>query len=97
MRLEWSCWARIDRDEIFSYIEADNPRVAVAVDEHVKAQVEGLLQFPESGRPGRVDGTRELIIRHTPFVVAYRISGDAVRILRVLHAARLWPDRLSGE
>lgn len=97
MKLEWSSWARIDRDEIFSYIEADNPRVAVAVDERIKAQVEGLLQFPESGRPGRIEGTRELIIGRTPFIVAYRITGEAICILRVLHAARLWPGRLSDK
>jgi addiction module RelE/StbE family toxin len=54
--------------------------------------VEGLVQFPEMGRPGRIEGTRELVISRTPYIAAYRILGETVRILRVLHGAQLWPD-----
>jgi addiction module RelE/StbE family toxin len=79
VKLEWSAWAHADREAIFDYIEADNPRAAAAVDKR-------------SGRPGRVEGTRELVITRTPYIVAYRIIGDTVRILRVLHSSRLWPD-----
>lgn len=55
-------------------------------------QVEGLQRFPESGRLGRVEGTRELVVDRTPYIAAYRIAGDTVRILRVLHGAREWPE-----
>jgi toxin ParE1/3/4 len=51
-----------------------------------------LGRLPRSGRPGRVEGTRELVIIRTPYIVAYRIIGDTVRILRVLHSSRQWPD-----
>ena len=83
-----------DRDGIFDYIEADSPRAAVAVDDRIRAQVRQLLQFPEAGRPGRIEGTRELVISRTPYIAAYRVTGDAVRILRVLHGAQLWPDEM---
>jgi toxin ParE1/3/4 len=90
--VEWSIFARTDRDAIFDYIEADSPQAAVAVDERIRAQVEGLVQFPESGRTGRVEGTRELVILRTPYIAAYRITGEIVRILRVLHGAQQWPE-----
>jgi len=50
--------------------------------------------LPESGRPGRVAKTRELVLTGTPFVLPYRIVGDTIRILRVFHSARRWPKKL---
>lgn len=94
MRLEWSLPAIEDREAIFDYIEQDNPQVVIDIDERISGRVEGLRRFPESGRPGRVEGTRELVIDRTPYIAAYRIRGDTVRILRVLHGALLWPDSL---
>jgi len=97
MQLEWSRFAQSDRDEIFDYIAADNPRAAVAVDRRIQSEVETMARFPRRGRPGRVEGTRELVILRTPYVVAYRITGDTVRILRVLHGARRWPEKMSED
>lgn len=97
MRLEWSPFALEDRDNIFDYIEQENPRAAVAVDDRIRDQVDGLVKFPETGRPGRIEGTRELVINRTSYIAAYRILGDTVRILRVLHGAQLWPDDMSEE
>ena len=94
MRLEWSHFALADRDEIFDHIEADSPRAAATVDDRIGACVALLMQFPERGRPGRVEGTRELIIGQTPYLAAYRTMGDVVRILRILHGSRQWPDEM---
>jgi len=44
------------------------------------------------GRPGRVPETRELVIQ--PYIVAYRVKGGIVQILRVLHSAREWPKNI---
>lgn len=87
MKLVWSPYARSDRDAIFSYIEADNPRAAVHVDEQIVVAVRRLIEFPESGRPG----TRELVIPRTPYIAAYSVIPEMVRILRVLHGAQIWP------
>jgi addiction module RelE/StbE family toxin len=95
LRLEWSVFALEDRDGIFDYIEEDSPRAAVVVDDRIRTQVRQLLQSPETGRLGRVEGTRELVISRTPYIAAYRITGDTVRILRVLHGAQQWPDEMS--
>jgi toxin ParE1/3/4 len=94
MRLEWSAYAQADREAIFVYIEADSPKAAALVDRRIEAQIEKLADFPEMGRFGRVEGTRELVIPRTPYIAAYRIAADAVRILRILHCAQLWPDDL---
>jgi addiction module RelE/StbE family toxin len=91
MRIEWSAAASEDRDTIFDYIEADNPSAAIGGDDRIREQVGRLGSFPELGRPGRIDGTRELVIVHTPYIAAYRIVDDTVRILRILHGAQLWP------
>jgi toxin ParE1/3/4 len=96
MRLEWSVFAQADRDLIFDYIEADRPMAAIAVDERIKSQVDKLARSPYSGRLGRIEGTRELVISHTPYIVAYRISSDSVRILRILHGAQRWPDDMTN-
>ncbi|MGY3440828.1 MULTISPECIES: type II toxin-antitoxin system RelE/ParE family toxin [unclassified Bradyrhizobium] len=97
MKLLWSRFALSDRDDIFSYIEAENPRAAVHVDEQIADTARRLLDFPDSGRPGRVAGTRELVVPRTPYVAAYLVEGETVRILRVLHGAQMWPDELAND
>jgi plasmid stabilization system protein ParE len=54
------------------------------------------MKFAELGRPGRVDGTRKLVIQRTPYIAAYRVAGNTIRILRVLHGAQIWPEELPG-
>jgi toxin ParE1/3/4 len=43
------------------------------------------------GRPGRVPGTRELVVAGTPYIVAYRVTASRVDVLAIIHAARRWP------
>lgn len=91
MKLEWTRWALMDRDRIFDYLEAENPYTAVMLDDRIRKQIQQLKRFPESGRVGRVEGTRELVVQRTPYIVAYMCTGDRVRILRILHEAQQWP------
>ena len=58
------------------------------------ALVEQLVTHPALGRPGRVAGTRELVVIGTPYLIPYRIRDKSLEILRVFHAARKWPDHL---
>ncbi|WP_339073505.1 type II toxin-antitoxin system RelE/ParE family toxin [Sinorhizobium meliloti] len=97
MRFVWARHALDDRDTIFSYIEGENPRAAVHVDEEIVSAVRRMLDFPESGRPGRVAGTRELVFPRTPYIAAYMLMADRIRILRVLHGAQKWPSELDDE
>lgn len=94
MRVEWSAAAVRDRDDIFDYFEEDNPDAAARTDLRIATESQNLAHFPAIGRPGRVRGTRELAIQHTPFLLVDAVTGDCVRVLRVLHGARRWPDRV---
>jgi addiction module RelE/StbE family toxin len=94
VKLTWSAFALSDRDAIFTYIETDNPSAAVLIDERIVAVTRRLIDFPASGRIGRIPGTRELVINGTPYVAAYTVSETTVRILRVLHGMQEWPDSL---
>lgn len=94
MKLTWSAFALSDRDAIFTYIEADNPSAAIMVDERIMAATRRLVDFPASGRVGRIAGTRELVINGTPYIAAYAVTETAVRVLRVLHGAQEWPETL---
>jgi plasmid stabilization system protein ParE len=62
--------------------------------ERVRAAVTRLAGSPALGRPGRVPGTRELVIPHTPYIVPYRVKGDVVQIITILHSAQRWLERL---
>jgi toxin ParE1/3/4 len=83
-----------DREAIFDYLEADSPRAAILIDDRIETQVELLIDTPEIGRPGRIGGTRELVIPRTPYIAAYRIESETVTILRVLHGAQEWPEEM---
>jgi toxin ParE1/3/4 len=56
------------------------------------ASIDALRDHPNLGKPGRLTGTRELVVGGTPYVVPYRVLGDDVEILAVFHGARRWPD-----
>jgi plasmid stabilization system protein ParE len=90
-------FAIANREATFDYMEADIRQAAIAVDDRIQSAVDGLCQFPEVGRPGRVEGTRELVIQRTPYIAAYRIADDALQILRGLHGAQRWPDDIPEE
>ena len=96
MRIVWSVFAIEDREAIFAYIETDSPRAAARIDEEIEAQVELLATSPQSGKPGRIAGTRELLIERTPYIAAYRVEVETIRVLRVLHGAQQWPGQLDA-
>jgi toxin ParE1/3/4 len=54
--------------------------------------IEGLAEFPNVGRPGRVPGTRELVVSGTPFIAVYKVEANILWVARVLHGAQRWPE-----
>ena len=90
MKIIWLSEAKQDLKNLFLYILDRNPVAARRVRELIYNSVQGLAKNPHIGRPGRVFGTRELVISRTSYIVAYRVRNDTVEILRVIHAARDW-------
>ncbi len=94
MQLKWSEHAISDLEALRSYIEKDKPKAAKGVVKRILRKTEMLADQPGIGRPGRIPGTRELVISETPYIVPYRIRKGCVELLRVLHGAMRWPEKL---
>jgi toxin ParE1/3/4 len=95
VRIEWLPTALRDRAGQLAYVAERNPRAAIDMGDAIEAAVARLADHPHSGRPGRVPGTRELVVvSGTPYVVAHRVERAAVVILRVLQGAQRWPRSL---
>jgi toxin ParE1/3/4 len=93
MKLVWSARAIGDLAHIREYIAEDNARAATQIVAAIVALAEQQLsRFPRSGWIGRVEGTFELVVPKTPFIVAYDLPISTVRILAVLHTSRRWPE-----
>ena len=75
---------------IVDYISDDNPDAAQALKEDIEAKTLQLRENPRLYRTGRVEGTREMIVRSN-YLVVYAEDAHTVTILRVLHAAQQWP------
>jgi toxin ParE1/3/4 len=91
MEVRWSPEAATDFTSIVRYIRQDNPSAALRVAHAIHNAIAKLNTFPNRGRPGRIDGTRELPLASLPFVVVYRVRENAVEIARLLHGAQRWP------
>jgi plasmid stabilization system protein ParE len=87
----WTRSAVNDLDALRTIAELD-PRSRGA--RRVIEAVSFLEMTAHLGRPGRVKGTRELVLVDVPYIVAYRVVAGTVEVLRVLHTARRWPRRL---
>ena len=94
MRVRWLRTALANLEAEAQYIARDSPAAASRVVAAIARSVERLAEYPASGRPGRVAGTRELVVPGTPYIIPYRVRGGAVEVLRVFRGARRWPPRL---
>jgi toxin ParE1/3/4 len=92
MRVRWTTPAREQFVSAFEYFAEANRAAAARTADQIWESTQLLTHHPMAGREGRVAGTRELVISGTPFLVAYRIEKNEVRVLAVLHAAREWPE-----
>lgn len=93
MRVRWLRTALRNLDDEASYVAADSQDAARLVVERVLEAVAMLPEQPGLGRPGRVPGTRELVVLKTRYIVPYRVRGQTIEILRVFHSSRRLPER----
>lgn len=95
MRVSWLRTARLNLDSIYAHIAQDNPQAASRVIQQIVDRVDDLAANPnlDTSRPGRVAGTRELVIPPS-YVIPFRVKGGVLQVIRVFHTRQRWPDKL---
>lgn len=94
MKVVWSRRAIRHLVSLRKYIAKDSEQHAALAAKRILDSVELLATHPESGRPGRQMGTRELVIPNTPYIIPYRVRGDRLQLIAVFHARQKWPVNL---
>jgi toxin ParE1/3/4 len=87
LRVEWRPAALADLEAIFAYLLPRNPHAAERVVQELAIAADSLAGFARRGRPGRVEGTRELVVVH-PYILVYEMRRDLVVVLRIWHGAQ---------
>jgi plasmid stabilization system protein ParE len=88
--VRWLRGATLSLRAVHAHVAVENREAARRVVKAVRVSVTRLREFPESGKPGTVPGTRELVVRNLPYVVVYRVVGGDVEVVRVLHTSTDW-------
>jgi toxin ParE1/3/4 len=91
MQIRWSATAAEDLFAIVEYIRKENPPASQRVAKAIYENIGSLSLYPNRGRVGRVEGTRELPVPSLPFIVVYRMVQDAIEIAGIIHGAQRWP------
>ena len=94
MTVVWSSRAIGHLADLRAYIARENPGAAARTATTLFAAVDRLAEFPNLGRPGRVSGTRELVVPGTRYVIPYRVRGERLESIAVFHGRLRWPKRL---
>jgi toxin ParE1/3/4 len=92
MTLRWTRTALRDLQHLHDYIADDHPAAARQMVSRIREVASHLRRTPRIGRAGRVPETRELVIAGTPYIVVYRLEGQQVQIVAVIHGAQRWPE-----
>jgi toxin ParE1/3/4 len=88
MRIRWTLAATDDLQQIHDYLREHEPHLAGPTVIAMHEAILSLRKFPHRGRPGAVEGTRELLHERLPYIVAYRVKEDTVEILHIWHPSR---------
>ena len=91
MKVRWSGPAEADLDAAVLFIAEDDVSAALRMQDRLLAAAAALEKLPHRGRAGRIDGTRELVVAGTPYMLIYEVAADHVWIIRVHHGAQDWP------
>lgn len=94
VKIRWTTQAADDLESAHEFVSSEGSIAAAdRMVDRILTDIDNLERFPQIGRIGRIDGTRELVIPRTPVVVVYRLAHGCVEILGVLHGSRKWPEK----
>jgi len=95
MQVKWLNKALQNLDDEAEYIALEDPAAAQLVVQRIVDAIKLLPENPALGHPGRIHGTRELVVPDTRHIVPYRVRPrlQRIEILRVFHTSRRLPKR----
>ena len=94
MKVVWSRRAIRHLVALRKHIEEDSEQNAALVADRILKAVDLLQTHPERGRPGRVVGTRELVVPDTPYLIPYRVRRERLELIAIFHGRQKWPAKL---
>jgi toxin ParE1/3/4 len=90
-RIRWSPAAADDLEAIYNYLSEHHPSLVQSTIRRLYDGARSLKQFPNRGRAGQKEGTRELVMAPMPYVIVYSVEPQMVHILRLVHASEERP------
>ena len=94
MKVFWSRRAIRHLTALREYIARDSDQNAALIVGRILKAVDLLQTQPQMGRPGRILGTRELVVPETPYILPYRIRRERLELIAVFHGRRQWPTKM---
>lgn len=91
MRIRWTSAAAVDLQGISDYLKDHQPQYRAATMRKLYEEVQSLKHWPHRGRPGREEGTREILFPPMPYLAVYRVREQSIEILRIWHTAQHRP------
>ena len=91
MKVRFDPKALRDLDGILNYIAKQDASAAKRLAERIVKVISRLEHYPLSARGRKSDDARILVVPGTRYVAIYRVKGDEVHILQILHTARNFP------
>ncbi|MEI6445211.1 MAG: type II toxin-antitoxin system RelE/ParE family toxin [Nostocales cyanobacterium ELA583] len=92
MQIKWLRQVLRNLKQAHNYIIKDNPTAAQELILKIQNAANQLENYPLMGKSGRVEGTRELIISNSPYIIIYRVKEESIEILRIFHTSKRYPD-----
>lgn len=92
MQVKWLRRALRNLEQARNYVFQENPTTAQELIIKIQNAANQLQKYPFMGKNGRVEGTRELIISNSPYILIYRVKEESVEVLRILHTSKRYPE-----
>ncbi len=93
MKVAWSRRAIRQLSALRQNIARDSEANAAPIASRILEAVDLLETQPDMGRPGRIAGTRELVINSTPYIIPYRVRRARLELMAVFHGRQKWPTK----
>ena len=91
MRIRWTPPAVADLESINTYLKEHHPQYREQTMRKLYTRIRDLKTAPNVGRPGRVEGTREIFFPPMPYVAVYRVHAESIEVWRIYHTAQNRP------